>query len=933
MKNKIFLGLKAIYKKLPINYKTKNKLKGIFYRVFGFLLKDTTSYRVWNALNTRIVRDDIVSVDDKEAESFVCNSKIAVQLHLYYVELLEEFVSYFKNIPYDFDVLVSIVDSKEKDRVKAQFEMIENVKQVYVEVVANRGRDVAPLLCVFGDKIMEYDYVCHIHSKKSLFTGREQSEWRKHLLDGLMGTSLTVKKHFYLLEKGEKVGLLYPETFPEMPYIGHTWLKNAGSRDELLERINVQVKSKDVYIDYPMGTMFWAKVDAIRPFFQAKLRVDEFPKEGGQKDGTIAHAFERCLPVVCQYQEYNYVIFDAKQESYSYNWGLKNLNQYYVKEYEGMKQELASYDVISFDIFDTLIARKISNPKGILDLVELKLNKKYNQQTEFQKLRLQAELQWRRLHPEKDCGLEAIYGELKKITGWNSDMLDSACKLEVETEILVSSKKDKVCEVLAYEKQELNKNIYLISDMQLGEKEIRRMFDKNKIAYEGEIYVSSDMDLRKDNGTMWEYFCGQTEGKTKIHVGDNEMSDVQIPGDYDIKNYHLMSNLALYQTSNIGRCVGNLDDRNAADAVAFGLILERVFSDPLCYNMSQGNVKELDAATCGYVFFGPTVLNYLLWIVKEARDNGWKKILFCAREGYVMKLAYDALCKVSGISIPADYVYVSRRALSFAAIENEEDLGLPLDIYYEGKLRNLLESRYGICDTQVPDEDIKLPDNKGKVLKYLQPWKEEILKNAAVQRENYQKYFRSVLPDVRDGKIGLADIGYSGTIQYYLSKITKRGYEGRYMATDNRKKPLELPENTIEGYYIDNDGEQEISVSNIHKYHLILESVMIAEDGQLLYIDSDGKPVFDGDGNSLYTEEIRQMQEAIAEYAGDYAGIMENVILEQLPKKELAERLMYCLVKEKPIGNPVADAMKVDDRYCSGKIRNAIDYYREGNKR
>lgn len=933
MQERILNALKGIYKKLPVNYKMKNKLKGIFYRMFGFLLKNTTSYRVWNSLNTRIVRDDIVKVDAGMAEKFQCDKKIAVQLHLYYVDLLDEFVSYFKNIPYDFDVLVSIVKPEAKAEVERKLQDVKHVRNVYVEIVENRGRDVAPLLSVFGSRILEYDYICHIHSKKSLFTGGEQTAWRLHLLDGLMGSEMTVRKHFYLMETGENVGMLYPETFPGMPYMGHTWLQNKGSRDELLARIQVMVKSNDIYIDYPMGTMFWAKVDAIRQFFAAGIRVDEFPKEGGQTDGTIAHAFERCLPLVCKYNEYNYVIFDEEQGNYSYNCGLKNLNQYYVKNYEQMKAELSSYDVISFDIFDTLVSRKISNPKAILNLVELKLDKELEGATDFKEKRLQAELQYRRKNPDKDCDIDEIYEELEKSAGWDAKMAAMAKNMEIELELALVEPKGEVQEVFRYEVEQSNKEIYLVSDMQLGRKEIDRLLEQSGIAGFKHLYLSSECDKRKDNGTMWEYFRQLYGEKNCIHVGDNEVSDVQIPGDYDVKSYHLMSAKALFQTSNMGRCIGELDDSRAADSVELGLILNRLFSEPLAYNETKGCVKNLNASEFGYSFMGPVVLNYVLWIMKEAADKQCGKIFFCAREGHLLKQVYDAIAEHSGCHAESEYLYVSRRALSMAAIETEADMELPLEIYYEGKLENLLKSRFGLELADVPDEDIKLPDNKNKVLKFIQPWKEEILTNARVQRENYLRYLGGLLPESDTEPVMLSDIGYSGTIQYYLSKIAGRGFDGRYLATDDKKKPLALQGNTIEGYYIDNDAEQEISSSNIHRYHLILESILIAPDGQLLYMDDMGRPVFESDGNVLFDKQIEEMHKGIVEYAKDYAGIMKEVLLAQLPQKRLAEQLMYCLVRENILSWEAAASVRVDDKYCSGTVRNAIDYYREGNKR
>ena len=934
MQKKIFGLLKAVYKKLPINYKTKNKLKGIFYRIFGFLFKNTTSYRVWNSINYKEKVQTTVSVSQEEAEKYQCEKKIAVHLHLYYIDLLEEFIKYFNNIPFPFDLFVSVTDKDAVSYVKAQLEQIKCVNLVYIEVVNNRGRDVAPFVVTFASRILNYDYICHVHSKKSLFTGGEQSEWRGYLLDGLMGSVLTVKRNLYLLEKGEKVGLLYPETFSKMPYIAHTWLQNRVSRNELLERIHVLAKSSDIYIDYPLGTMFWARVDAIRQFFEAKMKLEEFQKEEGQTDGTIAHAFERCLSIVCKYNGYNLLVFDLEDNTYSYNYGRKNLNQYTIKNYEAMKEELAGYDVVSFDIFDTLISRRISEPEFILDLTELKINHRFGEKSDFKLKRLQAELQIRNKFPDNDCDIDQIYDELKKITKWKDDKLEFAKKIEVNIEIQISAPKKEVIKVLKDVAKRSKKEVNLISDMHLGKKEITEILEKNGIYDYQSLYLSSEQNKRKDNGSMWEFYSELYKNSELIHIGDNETSDVQIPGDYEIKNFHLMSNKALFQLSNIGKALGNIEPKRASDSIELGLILHKLFSNPLRYNQDHFNVLLKSACEFGYSFMGPVVLNYILWLMQKAKEESASVIFFCAREGYILKQIFEIVSShLSERKVQGKYLYVSRRALSVAAIEEEKDIEGPLDIFYEGKLQDLIKSRFGLDLEDIPNEDIKLPDNKGKVFKLLQPYRQEIIKNAEKERKNYLEYFSRQMEECTDERMILSDIGYSGTIQYYLSKISGYTFEGCYFATDNRKKPLLLSGNGIEGYYIDNDAEQQISESNIHKYHLLLESILIAPDGQLVYIDEKCRPVFDENSNPLYNEVIQEIHKGIAAYANDYADIMQEVILDELPDKELPEKLIQAVVKEDILDKEIADSIRIDDKYCSGKILNAIDYYKKGIKK
>lgn len=935
MKDKLFSFFKNIYKKLPVNYKMKNKLKGAFYRIFGFMFKNTTSYRVWSSINYKESRSDVVRADKSETCRYKCKGSIAVQLHLYYIDLLDEFIRYFNNIPYDFDILVSVVDRDKAGDVKSELEKVNNVQNVYVETVNNRGRDVAPFICVFGKQILNYDYVYHVHSKKSLFTGGEQTDWRRYLLDGLMGSEDIVRSAFYFMEMGEKTGIIYPETFPGMPYQGHTWLQNTQSRDELLNRIGVMAKDNHVYIDYPMGTMFLARTDAIRQFFQADIKADEFPKEGGQTDGTIAHAFERCLGTVCRYNGYNLLIYDENEETYSYNYGLKNLNQYMIKSYDTMRQELSSYDVISFDIFDTLVSRRISSGDGILSLIELKADKILNEKTDFKSKRKQAEIIYRNKYPDKDPDTDDIYNQLSALTGWSSEKINKIKNIELETEYSIIEPKTELISLLKHVKHELDKKVYLISDMHLRKSDIEKILLKCGISdndYDG-LMVSSDMNLRKDNGTMWKYFVSLNEGKKCIHIGDNEVSDVQIPGDYKIPNYHVMAPKPLFQLSDMGRTAGAVNDTRASDSAEFGLILSSLFAEPFRYNTDKLKVKVSDGKEFGYNIMGPVVLNYILWLINEAKKTGTKKILFFAREGYIFKKVFDIIKSYTKDECPdGEYLYVSRRALSLAAIEDESDIESPLDIYYEGKLSNLVSKRFGISPDSVPDQDIKLPDNKNKVMKFLEPYKSEILENAKKDRERYLSYLSHILADTDNtDRVIVSDIGYSGTIQYYLSKMAHRTFDGRYMAADNKKKPLAIEGNTITGYYADNDGEQEISESFVHKYHLLMESILIAPDGQFVKMDKEGCPVFEENKNPLYDNVISDIHRGIAEYAEAYAEIMGAAVISELPEKELAENLVNVVIKTDIAEKSISDSLAVDDKYCSGQVRNAAEYYKKRN--
>ena len=53
-------------------------------------------------------------------------------------------------------------------------------------------------------------------------------------------------------------------------------------------------------LNFAAGTMFFARVDALKPLLSLGLTDDDFDIESGQVDGTIAHAIERIISVSCQ---------------------------------------------------------------------------------------------------------------------------------------------------------------------------------------------------------------------------------------------------------------------------------------------------------------------------------------------------------------------------------------------------------------------------------------------------------------------------------------------------------------------------------------------------------------------------------------------------------------------------------------------------------
>lgn len=154
----------------------------------------------------------------------------------------------------------------------------------------NRGRDILPFFRVAyvlreqGEQI-----VLKLHTKSSLHRDNG-AQWRQELLQALLPPGQTVTIFKSLLEQPE-IGIVAPDghLLSVSEFIGG----NADRLDYLIRRSGLPALGSDAR--FVSGSMFWLRLDAIRPLLDAHLDEWEFESETGQIDGTMAHAIERVL--------------------------------------------------------------------------------------------------------------------------------------------------------------------------------------------------------------------------------------------------------------------------------------------------------------------------------------------------------------------------------------------------------------------------------------------------------------------------------------------------------------------------------------------------------------------------------------------------------------------------------------------------------------
>jgi hypothetical protein len=218
---------------------------------------------------------------------------LGVFLHLYYDDLAPAFAMRLRHIQTAFSLYISTDTEAKAARIR------DVLPDAEIRVLANRGRDIWPKLYGFNDVYARHEIVLHLHGKKSPHWDR-LDDWLKHILDCLTGSAEEVNRILSFFANIPKLGMVVPVPFRNVLGAAH-WGANRDIARELAFRMALRDPlPSQKELRFPVGSMFWARTAAIEPLLKLPLRLGHFPPEAGQVDGTLAHAIERMLGVVCK---------------------------------------------------------------------------------------------------------------------------------------------------------------------------------------------------------------------------------------------------------------------------------------------------------------------------------------------------------------------------------------------------------------------------------------------------------------------------------------------------------------------------------------------------------------------------------------------------------------------------------------------------------
>ena len=443
--------------------------------------------------------------------------------------------------------------------------------------------------------------------------------------------------------------------------------------------------------------------------------------------------------------------------------------------------QIEKYDIVSFDIFDTLLKRNVKKPTDVFEYIEKKNNK-----TGFCEQRIAAEKRARAKKNGVEVMLSDIYAEMPY--DFSSE------ELKAEGELLIAN--DWILPVYKYALK--SKRVIITSDMYLPEEFICQILEREGLGGYEKLYLSSSVGKTKHSGDLFEQITSELgKGNRLIHIGDSYRSDFEVPKKHGVDAIHIPTKI----------------EKNTFKLKEVG-IEENIINSFLNNTSPIGESKYY---RFGYEKFGMFLWGYSKWLHKSVKDSDIKDVYFFSRDGLIMKKAFDALYN----DVQTHYLEVSRRSLRVPILWMNYELSHVINMISPSKLvslttifdgvgldinnyRSLIE-KYGFtAETTFDRKELLGNKNLNRLYSELGTDIE------AVSKKEYELLVKYIDQNHLSGKFAIVDIGWSGGMQRYLIEtLNKLGIDasikGYYIGVaDYYKRNIEVvPNLDLNGYLFD----------------------------------------------------------------------------------------------------------------------------------
>lgn len=564
---------------------------------------------------------------------------------------------------------------------------------------------------------------------------------------------------------------------------------------------------------------------------------------------------------------------------------------------ENLKRAIDSCEVVSFDIFDTLLVRSTLYPTDVFEEVAEKFAVQLPAGYDFVKNRISAE---RMLYETKHPDLADIYCEMQKCGPLSQKLARGLMEAEIEAEFRVLCAREPMRDIVSYAIHQ-GKEVCYTSDMYLPEDVLRRLLAKNGFIQPTRLFVSCAHQASKSSG-LFDVVKDSFPSRHILHIGDNRDADIKMAERYGInRTFELPSAYRMLEDSPL-QCMLNhtnvLPDRNT-----IGCFISRQFNSPFLFAKTGGKCSIASCYELGYYFLEPILAAYVTWVTAQAHENSIELLLLGARDGWLVAKLCSILAENGMLDIPFRYFYTSRSACSLAGMKTADDALHAASLAFSGTTEELLKKRFFLSG-----EEIKTRRGGETDEEYFERHIPIILQNACSYRENYLAYCRT-LPIQESRNIGFTDFVSSGTCQLWLEKILNKPLTGYYFVRlyGERREML-----NIQSLFAPKCVYEQ--QSRIFDNYLFLENVLTSPEPTLKYFCSGGKCVFEQESRS--GEDLKNLSQL---HTGILDAFRDRISQGRgIPSAELSDQIVNFIRKEySEISIPYFKGNVLKDEFCN----------------
>jgi FMN phosphatase YigB (HAD superfamily) len=469
-----------------------------------------------------------------------------------------------------------------------------------------------------------------------------------------------------------------------------------------------------------------------------------------------------------------------------------------------------SVEVVSFDVFDTVVARNVYHPQDLYLRIQDRLADIGNLDNQCKSLRnfslnrTAAEQKAReQLTDREEVTLDEIVSVLAEQYGFPPESIEAIAACEIEEEIRSVVPVGPIVS-LVRELRQAGKKIVFVSDMYLPDMVIRGMLQRvGAMEADDGLYVSGSVGKKKSTGSLFCFVLDdlKIQPNQLTHVGDYLWSDYLIPRwKVGIRSVPVRIARNDRYEQIMGEACGCIYCSSFAGASRAGRVaLERADSTV------ESVLNEI-----GSNVVGPIITGFILYTLQQASQEGIKRLYFLSRDGETMLEVACELAARLKIDIQLSYLYVSRTAVFPALVRNstehakldwvkEDNILLTLRIIADRLKLNVNRLMDGMLRIGVAlhDPDKQLSRGEFEKISSALLTDSHLLQMVYESGDHAFSSLKGYLEQegVFDGtKIGLVDLGWHGSIQdviheLFADRLGFNGISGYYFGVDRQGSP------------------------------------------------------------------------------------------------------------------------------------------------